>query len=145
MFTSFFRYFLELDRLRVSSSLLYSPASVASLPPFSPFPLYIRPPISSNLLASFFFNRLLTFSLLPLTSPAAFSPFFFASPCHQCPLLIDGSFTSHWRSWARSSLTGFSGVRRCWILFLALFFALHLFGKHLFCAELDSGCDVQKE
>lgn len=62
----------------------------------------------------FFFNPLLTFSLLPLTSPAASSPFFLHSPCHQCPLLIDGSFTPHWRE-AEPEVQSqvFLGVRRC--------------------------------
>lgn len=84
----------------------------------------------------FFFNPLLTFSLLPLTSPAASSPFFLHSPCHQCPLLIDGSFTPHWREAepeVQSQVFQVSdGVGFC---FLALFFPpcnSCLFGKHLF-------------
>lgn len=32
----------------------------------------------------------------------AFSPFFSCSLCHQCPLLMDVSFTSHRRNWAGS-------------------------------------------
>lgn len=52
----------------------------------------------SNVLLSFFLNNhlfIFYFLLPPLISPPAFSPFVFHSLCYQCPLLINGSFTSH--------------------------------------------------
>lgn len=93
--------------LHVSSSILhlvlspFLPIVLLNCPPSTSYFLHLMYPLYSSL-PLFCIHPLLSFFISPppFHIPVTFIPFFFHSLCHQCPLLIDGSFTSHWRGWA---------------------------------------------
>lgn len=101
-----------LHRSYLSVHIIFQVFLLLQLPPL--LPLYIFPPISFNLLASFLLQPSAHLLSPPSNIPCcllAFLP----------PLSVPSVPSADWRQlhttlkrgWARSSVTGFSGVRRC--------------------------------